>query len=56
MIGDYIFCVEAAREIQLVSYGSKHALRSLSAKPFVCTYMQNLKTIDRTIIREIFIV
>ena len=31
-------CVRAEREMQLASYGSKHASQSLSNKPFVCTY------------------
>ena len=38
-----IFCVRTECEIWLVSYGSKHALQSVSDKPFVCTYMHNLK-------------
>ena len=39
-----IFCVRAGFEIQLVSYGSKHASQSLSSKPFVRTCTHNLKT------------
>ena len=31
-----------------VSYGSKHALQSLSNKPFVCTYTHKSKTIGHT--------
>ena len=40
-----IFSVRAGCEIQLMSYGSKHALQSLSDKHFVGTYMytHNLK-------------
>ena len=38
------FCVRAACKVQLASYGSKHALWSLSDTPFVCTYTHNLKT------------
>ena len=39
-----IFCVRAVCAIPVVSYGSKHALQSLSNKPFVRTYMYNLNT------------
>ena len=42
-----ILCLRAVCEIWLVSYGSKHTFQSLSNKPFVCTYLYNLKTIGR---------
>ena len=43
-----IFCGRTGCKIQLVSYGSKHALPSLSNKPFtVRTHMHNLKTTGR---------
>ena len=37
-----IFCVRAGCKKGLVSYGSKHALQSLSDKPFVHTYITHL--------------
>ena len=43
-----IFYVRAGCEIQLASYGSKHALQTLSGNPFVCTYKHNLKTTGHT--------
>ena len=39
-----IFCIRAASEIWLASYGSKHTSQSLFNMPFVHTYMHNLKT------------
>ena len=38
------FCVRGGCEIQLASYGSKHAWQSPSDKQFVHTYTHNLKT------------
>ena len=38
-----IFCVRAECKAQLASYNSKHTPQCLSDKPFVCTYMHNLK-------------
>ena len=40
----FIFCVGAGCKIWLVSYGSKQTLQSICNKPFVHTYMCNLKT------------
>ena len=39
-----IFCVRPGCEIQLASYGSKHALQSLFSKSFVHTCTHNFKT------------
>ena len=39
-----IFRVRAACEVQLVSYGSKYALQSLSSMAFERTFTHNLKT------------
>ena len=39
-----IFCLRAACEIWLASYGSKHTLQPLSNTPIVRTYRHNLKT------------
>ena len=44
----YIFCVRAGCEIQLASYCSKYALQSLCNKPFVHTYIHNVKSIGHT--------
>ena len=41
-----IFCIRVECKIRLAWYGSKHASWSLSDKPFVPTYMLNLKTIQ----------
>ena len=40
----FIFSARARCKIRIVSYGSKHALQSLSDEPFVGPYTQNLKT------------
>ena len=45
-----IFRVIIKCEIQLVSYGSKHASQSLSNKPFVHTHMYNFQTTGHTCI------
>ena len=42
----YPFTHRTACELRLASYGSKHALQSLSNSPFVCTYIHNLKIIQ----------
>ena len=42
-----VFCVRAGYEMRFASYGSKHESQSLYDKPFVCTYMLNLKTTGR---------
>ena len=39
-----IFCVRAGCKIQLMSYGSKHALQCLSDKQIVHTWTHNMKT------------
>ena len=39
-----IFCVRAGQEIQLASYGSKHALQCHFDKPYMHTYMSNMKS------------
>ena len=40
----FIFRVRAKCEIWFASYGSKHVSQSLSIKPFVNSYIHNLKT------------
>ena len=42
-----IFWERTVHEIRLARYGSKHALQSLSDRPFVCTSTNNLKTTVR---------
>ena len=50
LLSEVFFLVRAACKIRLVSFGSKHALQSLSNMPFVCTYMYTctLKTTQLT--------
>ena len=54
-IGDK-WSVRAGCEIQLVSYGSKHALQSLSNKPFVCSCMHNLNGLMFSILNDCYII
>ena len=44
-----LFFVRAGCEWQMARYGSKHTSQSLSNKPFVHTYTQNLKTSGHTV-------